>query len=86
LLVPSNIPDVLHCSLLNIEARNQHRNLLRRLGATGDALWIIEFGHSLAERNRGAIWRAVNVPGEEASASRDSFPLASRAVRMVVRV
>ncbi|MCA3413861.1 MAG: hypothetical protein INF84_04595 [Roseomonas sp.] len=68
------------------EARNQHRDLLRRLGAAGDALWIAELGDSVAERNRRAIWGAVNAPGEEASTSRDSFPLASRAVRMVERV
>ncbi len=68
------------------EARNQHRDLLRRLGAAGDALWIAELGDSLAERNRRAIWGAVHAPGEEASTSRDSFPLASRAVRMVERV
>ena len=68
------------------EARNQYRDLLRRLGAAGDALWIAELGDSLAERNRRAIWGAVNATGEEASASRDSFPLASRAVRMVERV
>ncbi|MCA3393482.1 MAG: hypothetical protein INF47_14820 [Roseomonas sp.] len=68
------------------EARNQHRDLLRRLGAAGDALWIAELGDSLAERNRRAIWDAVNAPGEEASTSRDSLPLAARAVRMVERI
>jgi len=30
------------------EARNQHRDLLRRLGAAGDALWIAELTDSLA--------------------------------------
>jgi hypothetical protein len=68
------------------EARNQHRDLLRRLGAAGDALWITELGDTLAERNRCAIWGAVNAPGEEASASRDNFPFTARAVRMVERV
>ncbi len=68
------------------EARNQHRDLLSRLGAAGDALWIAELGDSLAERNRRAIWGAVNAPGEDAGISRDSFPLVSRAVRMVERV
>jgi hypothetical protein len=68
------------------EARNQHRDLLRRLGATGDALWIAELGDSMADRNRRAIWGAVNAPGEEASASRDSFPFTARAVRMMERV
>jgi hypothetical protein len=68
------------------EARNHHRDLPRRLGAAGDALWIAELGDSLAERNRRAIWGAVNAPGEKASTSRDSFPLASQAVKIVERV
>ncbi len=68
------------------EARNQHRDLQRRLRAAGDALWIAELGDSLAESNRWAIWEAVNAPGEDASASRDSFPFTARAVRMMERV
>ena len=68
------------------EARNQHRDLLRRLGAAGDALWIAELGDSVAERNRRAIWGAMNAPGEDAAISRDSLPLASRGFRMVERV
>jgi hypothetical protein len=47
---------------------------------------IAELGDSLAERNRRAIWGAVNAPGEEAGVRRDSFPLTARAVRMVERV
>jgi hypothetical protein len=72
--------------LSTAEARNQHRDMLRRLGAARDTLWIAELGDSLAERNRRAIWGAVNAPAEEASTSRDIFPLASRAVRMVERI
>jgi hypothetical protein len=68
------------------EARNQHRDLVRRLGAAGDALWIAELGDSMADRNRRAIWGAVNAPGEDAGISRDSLPLASRGFRMVERV
>ena len=68
------------------EARNQHRNLLRRLGAAGDALWVAELGDSIAERNRRAIWGAVNAQGEDAAFSRDSLPLASRSLRVVERV
>ena len=68
------------------EARNQHRDLLRRLGAAGDALWIAELGDSMVERNRRAIWGAMNAPGEDAAISRDSLPLASRGFRMVERV
>ena len=73
-------------ALSTAEARNQHRDMLHRLGAARDTLWIAELGDSMAERNRRAIWGAVNAPGEEASASRDSFPLTARAVRMVERV
>jgi hypothetical protein len=68
------------------EARNQHRDMLRRLGAARDTLWIAELGDTIAERNRRAIWGAINAPGEDAAISRDSFPLASRVVRMVERV
>ncbi len=43
-------------------------------------------GAPLAERNRRAIWGAVNAQGDEASASRDSLPFTARAVRMVERL
>jgi hypothetical protein len=68
------------------EARNQHRDMLRRLGAARDTLWIAELGDSVAERNRRAIWGAMNAPGEDAATSRDSLPLALRAFRLVERV
>ena len=73
-------------SLSNSEARNQHRDLVRLLGAARDGLVIMELNDTLAERNRRAIWGAVNVPGEDAAASRDSFPLSSRAFRVVERL
>jgi hypothetical protein len=38
-----------------------------------------------AERNRRAIWGAMNAPGEDAAFSRDSLPLASRGFRVVER-
>jgi hypothetical protein len=47
---------------------------------------IAELAHSLADRNRRAIWGAMNAPGDEASVSPDSFPFTARAVRMVERV
>jgi hypothetical protein len=43
-------------------------------------------GNSMAERNRRAIWGAMNVPGEDAAMSRDSLPLAQRGFRLVERV
>ena len=73
-------------ALSSAEARDQHRDLLRRLGVAGDTLWIAELGDSMAERNRRAIWGAVNAPGEEATAGRDSFQFTARSVRMVERV
>jgi hypothetical protein len=40
----------------------------------------------LAERNRRAVWGAINAPGEDVAISRDSLPLASRGFRVVERV
>ena len=68
-------PHVLHCPLHAV-----------RLGAARDTLWIAELSDSMAERNRRAIWVAMNAPGEDAAISRDSLPLASRGFRMVERV
>jgi hypothetical protein len=65
------------------EAHNQHRDMLRRLGAARDTLWIAELTDSLAERNRRAIWDAINAPGEDAAISCDNLRLASRGFRMV---
>ena len=73
-------------ALSTSEARNQHRDLVRLLGAARDGLVIMELNDTLAERNRRAIWGAINVPGEDAAASRDSFPLSSRAFRVVERL
>jgi hypothetical protein len=73
-------------ALSTAKARNQYRAMLRRLGAARDTLWIAELFDTIAERNRRAIWGAINAPGEDAAISRDSFPLASRVVRMVERV
>jgi hypothetical protein len=68
------------------DARNQHRNMLRRLGAARNTLRIAELTDRIAERNRRAIWGAMNAPGEGAAISRDSLTLASRGFRMVERV
>ena len=55
-------------------------------GTARDTLWIAELGDSMAERNRRAIWGAMNAPGEDAAISRDSLPLASRGFRLAERV
>jgi hypothetical protein len=72
-------------ALSTAEALNQHRDMLRRLSAAWDTLWITELSDSMAERNRRANWGAMNVPGEDAAISRDSLPLASPTLRMVER-
>ena len=68
------------------EVRDQHRDMLRRLGAARDMLWIAERTDSMAERNRRTIWGAMNAPGEDAAVNRDSLLLASRGFRLVERV
>ncbi|WP_431304039.1 hypothetical protein [Sediminicoccus sp. BL-A-41-H5] len=73
-------------ALSRAEATDAHRDLVRRLGAARDALWIPETADSRAETNRRAIWGAVNQPGEEAAAVRGSFPLLNRAFRIVERL
>jgi hypothetical protein len=50
------------------------------------ALWIVTLGDSLSERNRRAIWEAMNAPDKDAATSRDSLPLASRGFRVVERL
>ena len=59
---------------------------MRRLGAARDALWIPETANARAEMNCRAIWGAVNQPGEEAAATRGSFPPLNRAFRIVERL
>jgi hypothetical protein len=73
-------------SLATTEARNQHRDLVRLLGAARDGLVIMELNDTMAERNRRAIWGAINVPGEDAAVSRDNLPLSSRAFRIQERL
>jgi hypothetical protein len=73
-------------ALSTAEARNQNRDMLRRLGAARDTLWIAELGDAMAEQNRRAIWGAKNTPREDAAISRDSMPLAARGFRVVERV
>ena len=61
-------------ALSTAEARNQHRDMLRRLGAALDMLWIAELTDSMAERNRRAIWGAMNAPGDDAAMNQAVCP------------
>jgi len=73
-------------ALSSAEARDQHRDMLRRLGAARDTSWISEVTDTMAEHKRRTIWGAMTAPGEDAAISRDSLPLASRGFREVGRV
>ena len=73
-------------ALSRAEATDAHRDLVRRLGAARDALWIPELGNARAETNRRAIWGAVDQPGEEAAAARGSFALLNRSFRIIERL
>ena len=68
------------------EIKGQHRNMLRAMGAVGDALWIPETGLAQAELNARSIWGAVAEAGAEALASRNSFPGSSRSFVITERV
>ncbi len=63
-------------ALSTAEARNQHR----------DMLWIAELTDSMAERNRRAIWGAMNAPSGNAAVNQDSLLLASRGFRLLEKV
>ena len=73
-------------ALSTAEARNQHRDMVRRLGAARDTLWIAEITDSMAKRNCRAIWSAMNAPGEDAAISQHRLLLSSRGFRVLERV
>ena len=73
-------------ALSTVEARDQHRDMLRRLGAARDTSWFSEVTETTAEHKRRTIRGAMTAPGKDATISRDSLPLASRGFRVVDRV
>ena len=62
------------CLSIHTSAENgtQHRDMLRAMGAVGDALWIPETGLSHAELNARSLWGAIAAPGDEPVSTRDS--------------
>jgi hypothetical protein len=72
--------------LTSAEIKDQHRDMLRAMGAAGDALWIPETTLSQAEMNARSIWGAVADAGAEALASRDSFVGSSRSFAITERI
>jgi hypothetical protein len=73
-------------ALSTAESHNQHRDILRRLGAAQDTPWIAELTDNMTERNRRAIGGGINASGEDAAISRDSLRLATRGFRVVERI
>jgi hypothetical protein len=71
---------------LEMDTNTVERDMVRRLGAARDTLWIAELTDSIADCNRCAIWGAMNAAGEDAAISRDSLPLASRMFRLLERI
>jgi hypothetical protein len=72
--------------LTSAEIKGLHRDMLRAMGAVGDALWIPETGLSQAEMNARSIWGAVAEAGVEALASRESFVGSSRTFLITERI
>lgn len=72
-------------NMTRAETIAQNREMQRRLGAVGDALWIPDLGLSRFEMNRRAIWGAVAQPGDDVGAERVNFPGFSQAWRLIER-
>lgn len=54
------------------------RDMIERLGAAGDALWIPELADDPAEMNRRSIWGAVAQPGNDMLAERTDWARLTR--------
>jgi hypothetical protein len=68
------------------EVRNQHRALVRQLGAARDGLVIPDIADALAERNRRALWGALNEPGGNAGTIMAAFNINERSFTVTERV
>jgi hypothetical protein len=68
------------------EVRNQHRALVRQLGASRDGLVIPDIADALAERNRRALWGALNEPGGNAGTIMAAFNINERSFTVTERV
>lgn len=64
---------------------NTGREMRRRLGGVGDALWIPDLGLTQAEMNNRSIWGGVYAPGADAAHVRPVFPGWTAAWRLIER-
>ena len=67
------------------EAVAEYRDMIDRLGAVGDALWIPDTGLSQYELNTRCIWGGVNAPGGASMLTRSNFRLHARSFSLVER-
>ena len=68
------------------EVRNNHRDLVRLLGAARDGLVIPDLADGLAERNRRAIYGALNLPGGGAFTVMRAYSISERSFSVTERV
>jgi hypothetical protein len=72
--------------LSDAEVKASHRELVRLLGAARDGLVIPDIADGLAERNRRALWGALNEPGGNAGTVMAAFSINERSFTVTERV
>lgn len=68
------------------EVRDNHRDLVRLLGAAKDGLVIPDLADGLAERNRRTIYGALNLPGGGAGTTMRAYSISERSFSIAERV
>ena len=68
------------------EVRDNHRDLVRLLGAALDGLVIPDLADGLAERNRRALWGALNLPGGGTGTTMRAYSISERSFSITERI
>jgi hypothetical protein len=68
------------------EVRDNHRDLVRLLGAAKDGLVIPDLADGLAERNRRALWGALNLTGGGTGTTMRAYSISERSFSITERV
>jgi hypothetical protein len=72
--------------LSDAEVKASHRELVRLLGAAGDGLVIPDIADGLAERNRRALWGALNEPGGNSGTVMTAYNINERSFLVTERI
>jgi hypothetical protein len=72
--------------LSDAEVKASHRELVRVLGAAGDGLVIPDIADGLAERNRRALWGALNEPGGNSGTVMTAYNINERSFLVTERI